>query len=141
MTKLIGMTSNVVTYKDEKGQLLDVLVTQVAYDNGSVHRQFGDGENWVEVKEADEMAMIVGACKYCQKPIFEDDEWFESAQQRTKWHYFSEDCESAENIHKIKKSDCHGNCGTCGKIILPKQEYTTNEKMQICHDSAKDCGQ
>lgn len=125
----------------EDGKEASALVITQGYDDGRIMQQFGEGENWVQIKVPDEMAVMVGACKYCQKPIFEDDEWYYSEQQGTKWHMFEEDCDTAllsgETV-LLKKADCKGKCRKCDTYILPDQEVQVTE-LGTLHALSEDC--
>lgn len=143
MTKVVSGDNCTVKHKTEDGSIEEFVVTVKFYEDGRVIQQYGDGEDWLQICDPDQFTPLVGICIDCQKQIYKADEWFESTDGRLQ-HALDTDCDSTESTlkMKIKKSECHGKCGRCGRTIMPKQEFLFDDQLEkIVHDNAKDCGE
>lgn len=97
MTKVVGVSNTTVRMfdgHDTQGhtQYIDLVVTAIAYDDGRVIQQNGDGRDWVQIKDPDNNTGIVGKCKDCGEPVYEDDLYNFSKKENWVAHAAEEDC-------------------------------------------------
>ena len=92
MSRLIGITSSTVEYLDDKDNLIMAVITQIAFDNGEVLMQHGEGSEWLENRPAEVRGDMVGVCTDCQKAIWAEQDWDFSVRDKWMSHSYEEDC-------------------------------------------------
>ena len=103
-----------------------ILVRTIYYDNGVVVEQFGRGNDWVQIKNADLETQEVGKCRDCGEMIYEHDEYEFSKQHGNQWHGIEDDCLSK--------------CGVCDQPIRKGQLKFTDKAGNYRHHLSEDCG-
>lgn len=83
----------------EVGGEITQIITQ-GYSDGRIIQQFGEGNDWVEIKAPDNFVKIVGTCKDCGGHVFEEQEWKFSKNEGWISHTFDEDCTGKDNFEK-----------------------------------------
>lgn len=95
MSKAVGISTTTIKVAAGIDTLnkVEILVTSIVYDDGRVIEQFGTKADWIETKEPHEEVLVIGPCKDCGQPIYEDEDWeYDKKQEhlpenkRTIWH-------------------------------------------------------
>ena len=115
--KVVNGTSLIIRNKN-----IEILVTTLFYEDGRVIEKLGDGD-WIEIKEADKTIGVVGKCKDCGEPVYEDQIYNYSTNERWVSHSAEEDCvkkgieivdpeekpfKGAVGLHSVKPKDDDG---------------------------------
>ncbi len=69
-----------------------ILVITQGYSDGRIIQQWGVGTDWIQIKNPDTFRRMVGTCRSCDKPIYEDDEWNFSVKEGWVEHMMEDDC-------------------------------------------------
>lgn len=114
--KVVNGTSVIVRIKEPGREeyiletVTEIVVTTLFYDDGRVTQQYGEGQDWIEIKEADKTIAIVGKCKDCGEDVYEDQIY--NYHKRDNWvaHGTEEDCKRKDSkgtvgLHSVKPKD------------------------------------
>lgn len=92
MSRVVGITSNTIEYLGNNDDLIQEIVTQIAFDNGEVLVQYGISNDWKQNRAAEVRGDMVGVCKDCQKAIWAEQDWDFSVRDKWMSHSYEEDC-------------------------------------------------
>ena len=92
MTKAYAPDVKLIGYVDKDGKDHTAMVITIGYEDGRVIQQWGEGEDWIEIKRADSFRKIAGICKDCDDYVFMDQEYKFSSKEGWCVHIIEEDC-------------------------------------------------